>query len=113
MEELEPTHLYKLELAENLKEFYKGRGWRIALNFNRDEILFILPDGYDAKEERDLVYSILEDLPEIDHPEERVRIAFWVESEPRYNTQIEVINPDAYQFYEGGFNIFLNDTDNE
>jgi hypothetical protein len=110
MQELEPGHKYKLQLVENLKAHYTGRGWKLAFAFNRDEILFILPDGYDARKERDGLIEVLESLPEIDYPKERVRIAFWVESEARNCTQIEIINPNVYdhKHYAIGPDSFLN-----
>lgn len=103
-------HQYKSQLAENLKMHYANRGWKISTAFaERDEIKFILPSGSNAKNEKDNLYSVLETLPEIDLPKERVRILFWVEHEPMHNCQIEIINPDIedYKIYAIGSDAFL------
>lgn len=93
MEDIEP-HPYISELFENIKWVYGDKGWEFELYPHRSEILIILPEGNDAEKEESKLYAVLEALPEIDHPRERVRIVFWLETEPRYNYKISVINPN-------------------
>jgi len=103
-------HHYKHQLVENLKKHYENRGWKITIAFvERDEIKFILPSGSNAKKEKTELFSVLESLPEIDFPKERVRIVFWVEDESMHNCQIEIINPDIedYRIYAISSETFL------
>ncbi|KQC02117.1 hypothetical protein [Pedobacter sp. Hv1] len=89
-------HAYKFQLIENLKPIYGNRGWSISISrLDLDEIIFTLPIGEDVKFIADNLYSVLDGLPEIDHPKERVRFVFILDGDEYHNCQIRLINPNS------------------
>lgn len=88
------NHPYKSELLQNLKAHYLGRNWRSIKYFDtkRDEILFVLPQTDDISQALGNLYAVLETLPEIEHPKERVVISFCYENGDSYCSRL--INPN-------------------
>jgi hypothetical protein len=85
-------HEYKEQLYENLKQHLEGSGWKGVKHFEfRGEIQLILPEDLDVNTEFKKVYTLLESLPEIDHPRERVVISYSHKAWKNYKSV--VINP--------------------
>ena len=84
---------YKEQLFQNLKLYFKGSGWFGVRHFDngRDEIQLILPDSVSVKEEFSRIYTVLEELPEINLPRERVYISYCHERWRDYHKVL--INP--------------------
>ena len=92
------TNEYKDQLFENLKEYYKGRGFEFYKHYyERDEIHILLPDDVNVKEEFDKLYDILESLPDIDLPWERTRISY--SHDRRGDWEYKLINPTEKDIY--------------
>ncbi|TDQ11789.1 hypothetical protein [Pedobacter metabolipauper] len=87
-------HPYKSQLLLNLKAHYRDPSWRTVTFFDssRDEILFIVPDGENIKTVFKNLFNILDGLPEIEHPSERVVISFCYKNGEGYCS--ELINPN-------------------
>jgi len=87
-------HPYKSQLLFNLKAHYNDRNWRTLTYFStkREEILFILPAEEDIKNIFEELYPVLNTLPEIDFPIERVVISFCHEDGNNYCSKL--INPN-------------------
>ncbi len=85
-------HEYKEQLYKNLGEHLKGTGWKGVRHFEfRDEIQLILPDQLDILTEFKKLYAMLDALPEIDYPRERVVISYSHKGWKNYKAVI--INP--------------------
>ena len=85
-------HEYKEQLYQNLAIHLQGTGWKGVKHFEfRDEIQLILPDHLDVQEELKNLYALLRELPEIDHPRERVVISYSHKGWKNYKAV--VINP--------------------
>ena len=86
---------YKLKLLQNLKNNGYGAGWFISTDrMWCDEITFTLPENEDSEIAADKLYNILESLPEIEFPKERVKFIFRNVGRSMHDCQIRVINPN-------------------
>lgn len=86
---------YKEQLFQNFKSHFSGSGWHGVRHFynGRDEIQLILPDELSISIEFDKIYEILNELPEINLPAERVYISMCHEGWRNYRKIL--INPTA------------------
>ncbi|HWW42455.1 hypothetical protein [Pedobacter sp.] len=86
-------HEYKEQLFQNLKRHLKGSGWTLVKLFEgRGEIRIILPGNQDVKTEFEKIYSILDQLPDIDLEPEQVIIGYC--NKDAINYHCTIINPD-------------------
>ncbi|TKC08971.1 hypothetical protein [Pedobacter frigoris] len=88
-------HPYKSQLLLNLKLHYDDPSWRTITFFEapKEEILFVLPDEENIIAVFKNLLSVLETLPDIDHPSERVVISFCYRTGEGYCSQL--INPNS------------------
>ncbi len=86
-------HFYKSTLLGNLTRHYDRPDWRTVTFFKppREEILFVVPAHENIERIINDLFTVLEKLPEIDHPRERVVIGFCYEDGSGYKTKL--INP--------------------
>lgn len=89
------THAYKTQLKKNLEHCYLKTDWVLRANFDKgkDELLFIIPKSEEIKPLYDNIYDTLLQLPEIEHPSERVIISFCHSDGTGYCSR--VINPNS------------------
>ena len=89
------THDYKTQLKSNMELYYLKKNWSIRANFEhgKNEILFIIPKSKDIAPLYNNLYQELLQLPEIEHPSERVMISFCHSDGTGYCSK--VINPSS------------------